>query len=110
MSQIDLRTAINNVRNYISEFNDILGNNLDNVLIEETELSEDKKFWLITIGFDRKIDPNTVVKTDTNNLLFSEEMTNLLPQRKTLTVERVYKTFKVDSATGEVISMKMYKL
>lgn len=109
MSQIDLRTAINKVRNYISEFHDILGNNLDNVLIEETELSEDQKFWLITMGFDREVDPKKK-KIDPKNPLFSQEITNLLPQQKTLTIERVYKTFKVDSETGEVVSMKMYKL
>ena len=109
MAEIDLRTAVNSVRAYVTDFKDILGNNLDNLLIEETELSEDKKSWLITIGFDREIDP-TKVKTYVNNPLLSEEITNLLPKRQILNIERVYKTFKVDSSTGEVISMKMYKL
>jgi hypothetical protein len=109
MSRIDLRTAVNNVRNYIADFNDILGNNLDSVLIEETELSEDKKFWIITIGFNREVDFKKE-KTYINNPLISEEITKLLPQKQTLTIERVYKTFKVDSSTGEILSMKMYKL
>ena len=109
MTEIDLRTAVNNVRAYVNDYKDILGNNLDNLLIEETELSEDRKFWLITIGFDREIDP-TKVKTYINNPLFSKEIANLLPEKKILNIKRVYKTFKVDSSTGEVISMKMYKL
>ena len=109
MAEIDLRTAVNSVWAYIADFRDILGNNLDNLLIEETELSEDKKFWLITIGFDREIDP-TKVKTYVKNPWFSEDITNLLPKQQILNIERVYKTFKVDSSNGEVISMKMYKL
>ncbi len=109
MPKIDLRSAVNSVRDYVTDFKDMLGNNLDNFLIEETELSEDENFWLITIGFDHEVDPQKR-KTYTKNPLVSEEITNLLPQKQTLTVERVYKTFKVDSSTGEVISMKMYKL
>ena len=109
MPEIDLRSAVKSVRDYVADFKDILVNNLDNLLIEETELSEDKKFWFITIGFDREIDPKKD-KIYINNPLVSEEITNLLPKEQTLTVERVYKTFKVDSSTGEVISMKMYKL
>lgn len=109
MPKVDLRSAVESVRNYVADFKDILGNNLDNLLIEETELSEDQKFWLITIGFDREVDPKRE-KTYTKNPLVSEEITNLLPRTQTLTIERVYKTFKVDSTTGEVISMKMYKL
>ena len=89
MAEIDLRTAVNSVRAYVTDFKDILGNNLDNLLIEETELSEDKKFWLITIGFDREIDP-TKVKTYVNNPLFSNDVANLLPEKKILNIERVY--------------------
>lgn len=109
MPKVDLRSAVESVRNYVADFKDILGNNLDNLLIEETELSEDRKFWLITIGFDREVDPKKEI-TYTKNPLVSEEMKKLLPRTKISTIERIYKTFKVDSTTGEVISMKMYKL
>lgn len=105
MPKINLREAVQNVRKYIVEFNDILGVNIKDVLIEETELSEDEQFWLITIGFDREVDPNKK-KIYVN----SQAVADLFPQVKTFTVERVYKTFKVDSSTGEVISMKIYKL
>jgi len=44
MAEIDLRSAVNSVRDYVTDFKDILGNNLDNFLIEETELSEDEKY------------------------------------------------------------------
>ena len=109
MPKIDLRSAVNSVRDYVTDFKDMLGNSLDNFLIEETELSEDQKFWLITIGFDREVDPKKT-KIYTKNPLVSKEITNLLPKTQMLTIERVYKIFKVDSSTGEVKSMKMYKL
>lgn len=110
MPKVDLRSAVESVRYYIADFKDILGNNLDNFLIEETELSEDEKFWLITIGFNREIG-NKQEKEYVNNPLISKEITNLLPKIKSFNLEeRVYKIFKVDSSTGEVVSMKMYKL
>lgn len=110
MPKINLREAVQNVRKYIVEFNDILEVNIKDVLIEETELSEDGKFWLITIGFDREVDPKKEGIYTNNPLTISEEMAKLLPQKQTFSVKRVYKTFKVDSSTGKVISMKMYKL
>lgn len=109
MPKIDLRSAVNSVRGYVTDFKDILGNNLDNFLIEETELSEDEKFWLITIGFEREVDPKKS-KTYVNNPLVSKEITDLLPQKQIFNIERVYKIFKVDASTGEVKSMKIYKL
>ncbi len=99
MPKIDLRQAAQSVRDYIIEFNDILENNLEGVMIEETELSEDEKFWLITIGFNREIDLKEERKF-IGSPLFT----------KPVTIKRDYKIFKVDSSTGEVISMKMYKL
>ncbi len=110
MPKIDLRKAVQNVQDYFAEFNDILGNNLDNLLIEETELSGDGKFWLITVGFDREVDPKKEKVYMKNTPIATSLAANLLPQKQILTVERVYKTFKVDSSTGEVVSMKMYKL
>jgi len=110
MSQIDLREAVNAVKNYIVDFKGDLGSNFDNLLIEETELSEDGKFWLITIGFDREVDPQQERIYVNNPLHFREEIADLFPKRKRLIIERVYKIFKVDSSTGKIVSMKMYKL
>ena len=80
MTRISLRQAVNSVRNYVNEYGDILGNNVKNLSIEETELSEDEKFWLITIGFDREVDPKQY-KEYVDNPLVSKEITNLLPQK-----------------------------
>ncbi|WP_319418831.1 hypothetical protein [Pleurocapsa sp. FMAR1] len=103
MPKIDLRKAVQNVQDYIVEFNDILENNLEGAMVEETELSEDEKYWLITIGFNRKIDPREqYVSALMGGILAKAE--------KPATMRRDYKIFKVDSSTGEVVSMKIYKL
>lgn len=105
MPKIDLRKAVQSVRDYIVEFNDILENDLDGVMVEETELSEDDKYWLITIGFNRKIDPR-----EQNIAAFGIASGILAKEGKATTIKRDYKIFQVDSNTGEVVSMKIYKL
>jgi len=108
MSTFGLRKAVQSVRKYITEYNDILGRNIDSLTIEETELSEDGKFWLITVSFDRELDLQKS-KTYVTNPLFSE-ITDRLPREKTFVVEKDYKIFKINAQNGEVVSMKMYRL
>lgn len=102
MTKIGLRNAVQSVRDYIVEFKDILGNNLEDLMIEETEISEDGKFWLITVGFNRKIDSR---ERDLSSLASGI----LSPGGQQATIKRDYKIFAVDSSTGEVVSMKIYK-
>ena len=67
-----------------------------NVLLEEIEASADGKEWLVTLGFDltRQREPRAIEK--------------LLPAFQDLAeVERIYKTFHVDAATGQVTAMKI---
>lgn len=103
MPKIDLRKAVKNVQDYIVEFNDILENNLEGVMVEETELSEDEKYWLITVGFNRQIDPREQNLSPLTGGILSTV-------GKPASMRRDYKIFKVDSSTGEVVSMKIYKL
>jgi hypothetical protein len=113
MPNIGLREAISKTVDYIDDVKDTLGKNLENLLVEETELSEDRKFWLITIGFDREVDPNKERIYESNSLVnvFGLNKTaDLIPKIKRVAIERVYKVFKVDAQTGKIISMKMYKL
>lgn len=115
MANIGLREAVQSVRRYIHENKDLLGKNLDDLRLEETELSEDGKFWLITFSFNREVDPRKekIYLRDplSPNLGFSkiQKVADLLPQKQTFIIERDYKIFKVDAQTGEVVSMKMYK-
>ena len=107
MARIDLRTAVQSVKNYISEYRDILGNNLKDLKIEETELSEDEKFWLITVSYIHEISAEKQKKYE--NPIFSG-LSSGLAKTQTFDFEQDYKTFKVDASNGEILSMKMYKL
>ena len=59
-------------------------------MLEEIELSEDGKAWLITVGFDSK------TPRKSNPLAFEFGG-----------VDRVYKRFSVDALHGNVISIKI---
>ena len=112
---IGLRQAVQSIKKHIVENKDLLGKNLDDLRLEETELSEDGKFWLITFSFNRELDPRKqkIYVSDplSPNLGLSriQKVADLLPQKQTFIIERDYKIFKVDAQTGEVVSMKMYK-
>ena len=56
--------------------------------LEEVELSDDDKYWFITLSFDGSVAPPP------NTFSF-------------LTKSRLYKIFKVDAYTGEIRSMKI---
>ncbi len=62
-----------------------------NVLLEEVELIEDGKFWLITLSFE--LPPPTFALGPLS-----------------VRGERQYKTFKVDAQSGQVLSMKIREL
>ncbi len=50
--RIHLKAAVNAAHSYLISIQDLIGEQLKNLRLEEVELSEDKKFWLITLGFD----------------------------------------------------------
>jgi hypothetical protein len=54
--------------------------------LEEVELSDDGQYWLITLGYP---------KDETPNFLFGTGR------------PREYKQFKIEAATGKVVSMKI---
>lgn len=62
---------------------------ISDVLLEEVELSEDSKYWLITLSFSAP----------------ANSVGELLGIRG-----RRYKIVKVDTETGEVLSMKIREL
>jgi len=83
---INVKNAVKSAYDYFQSIQDLMNNHIEDLNLEEVELSEDEKFWLITLGFDRPIKtPN----------LFEEKY------------KRVYKLFKVNSETGAVEAMKI---
>ena len=88
-NKINVRLAVRAAKEYLHFLQNILGFKIQDLRLEEVELSKDRKYWLITLGF--------IVDT------IEEE--SFLPKK-----ERDYKIFKVNSKTGEVKSMKIREL
>ena len=89
---LDVRNAVGAAQKHFGSLRDMIGFGIEDIRLEEAELSEDKQYWLITLSF--KI-PN---KYNENNIA------NLMGN---LPYEREYKVFKIDATTGEVQSMKI---
>jgi hypothetical protein len=95
---IDVRSAVEAARKYLQQVMDQLvdpGSQIQGLRLEETELSEDRKDWLITLGFDRPLG---------NHL---DPLQAVLVSKR---YERDYRIFKIDAETGEVQSMKIREL
>jgi hypothetical protein len=71
---------------------------LAGLLLEEVELSDDEKFWLVTIGFN-------LGQGET-----SQSSTNLSGDSLTRRSDHVFKTMKVDASSGRALSLKIKKL
>lgn len=84
---INIKNAVKSAYDYFQAIQNLIdANHVEDLNLEEIELSEDEKFWLITLGFDRQI--------KTSNMFEGK-------------YKRVYKLFKVNSETGEVEAMKI---
>ncbi len=100
---IDVKEAVQSARNYLMEMVDTGGIDLapgSAISLEEVELSQDEKFWLVTFGFDTKRELEYV--TNTWNL--SPEVT-ARPK-----YYRDYKIIKVRAEDGKPVSMKIRTL
>lgn len=66
------------------------------VLLEEVELTEDEKHWLITLSYAYEPPPS----------ILDQFSAGVVPKPK----PRKYKVFKIDAATGNVEAMKIRSL
>lgn len=92
--KVDVRSAVYTAQNYFQSIQDLIGS-IEDLRLEEVDLSEDQKFWFVTLGYSRPVDK-------TQNLL-----AEIIPSSK---FERDYKIFKIDAETGDVKSMKIREL
>jgi len=67
-------------------------------LLEEVELTEDEKFWLVTIGFNSGQGETIQPPTSASGSSFSKRP------------DHVFKTMKVDANNGRALSLKIKKL
>jgi hypothetical protein len=88
--RIDVKAAVKAAYQYLQSLQEVMGNPLKDLALEEVELSEDGHFWLITLGYDRSI------------ASLGSALLGGLPSN-----QRVYKLFRVNSETGEVGAMKI---
>lgn len=87
---VDLKEAVSAANKFIK---DAFSEDISDLQLEEISRSDDEKFWLITMGFFRKRAPQHTL----------EALVGTRP-------ERVYKSIKVDSETGQAVSMQIRKL
>jgi hypothetical protein len=87
---IDVKTAIRKAREYFLDVYE--GVELPNFLLEEVQVSEDDRHWLITFGFD----------TDREAIVNPMALTLYGTQPKFV---REYKTVRLDRVTGSAIDM-----
>jgi hypothetical protein len=98
MANIDAKKAAQAAATYLNEIRDLVDAKLKDVRLEEIELLEAQKMWLITLGYD------VPVPYQPPSGIFSQ--VNLTALANT-SYKRDYKTFQVSSETGEVQSMKI---
>jgi hypothetical protein len=90
---IDVKQAVATAMNY---FRSLMGaDGLSDIVLEEVELSDDERFWNITLS---ALLPET---KDTGNTMSAIALA--LGQQ----LRRVYRVFKINAETGAVQSMKM---
>jgi hypothetical protein len=82
---LDVKEAAQRASEYFSAL--YQNQQVENIQLEEVEITDDDQYWLITLSFP--------VKSDLANVF---------------TFKRQYKIFKIDSKTGEVKSMKIRKV
>ncbi|WP_107671432.1 hypothetical protein [Cyanothece sp. BG0011] len=92
---IDVRQAVSKAKNHLNQIIDLFGN-VNDIRLEEIELSSDKKSWLITLGF--LFDPPIDQQKNLPNVL------------KTAMNIREYKIVEIDAETGELKSIKIREL
>ena len=91
---IDVRRAVQSARDYIQDIQDLLESPLENLRLEEIELSEDEQYWLVTLGYD-------IEKQNNLPMLLASK-----PQE----LSREYKLFQINSDSGKVEAMKIRKV
>jgi len=95
---IDVKTAVKNAILFLADL--LAEQNVHDVRLEEVELSEDERVWFITLSYLRRSAESE--QSEMQKMLSSHGLT--------AQTVREYKIFAVDSAKGEVRSMKMRQL
>ena len=91
---IEVKAAVGQATTYFDSIKDLLiqkGEQIQDLRLEETELSEDGKYWFITLGYDR---PRPAHRDPLMILNGADRR-----------YQREFRIFKIESHTGEVKSI-----
>lgn len=91
-NKVDVKRAAQAAINYIQNL--YADKDLQDLLLEEIEFSEDAHQWLVTIGFSLP-----EIKETSASII--------MPSKTSRELSRRYKIVKIDAATGTPISMKI---
>ena len=91
---VDVKQAVSKAMDYLKDMYQT--DSFKDVLLEEVDLSEDNKFWYVTIGFTRGQESTS-----------GGPMATLIGQSSEF--KREYKVFQIDSKTGDLRSMRSRK-
>ena len=97
---VDVRGAVSVARDYLKNVMDIITESekqIKDLRLEETELFDNEQYWLITLSYDI---PVPAYRDYLRGLI---DTSDDVPTK----YERHYKTFKIDTQTGQVKSMKV---
>lgn len=83
---IDVKTAVKIAATY---FDQLIQRHYSDLAVEEVEKTDDDRFWLVTVGYN-------VISSDRGTLVAFQNA----PVRE-------YKIIKIDSHSGEAVSMKV---
>ena len=87
---VDVRKAVDKANEFIKY---LFPEPLPDLMLEEVRRSEDDKYWLITLGFNRELPAANAT------------MRQLLPR-----FTRAYKVIKVDAESGEPLEMSVREM
>jgi hypothetical protein len=96
---IDVKEAVKIATEYLKQLYEPA--QLHDILLEEVVLSDDERYWYVTLGFSRPIASTNPMQTLAETFLKTQGIAN---QTK---YQREYKVFQIDAATGQVRSMKI---
>ncbi len=91
---VDVKEAVGKAMDYLKDMYQI--DQFKDVLLEEVDLSEDNKFWNVTIGFTRPQESTS-----------GGPMATLIGQSAEF--KREFKVFQIDSENGALRSMRTRK-
>lgn len=91
---ISVKMAVQSAYRYLQSIQDLMGSALEDIRLEEVELAEDQKTWLVTLSYDVKVKRRSAL----------DEMVG---SSSVLRFQREYKIFAINASTEEVEAMKI---